>query len=677
MSPARHHHALPEGYRLHWYEIDSILGQGGFGITYLARDSNLEQLVAIKEFLPSDLAVRTEDSAVQPLSGNHTDTYGWGLNRFLTEARTLAKFRHPNIVRVMSVFEANNTAYMVMEYERGESFENMLKFKQVGGEQSLKNILLPLLDGLELVHDAGFIHRDIKPSNVYLREDGVPVLLDFGSARLALGVETRTLTSLVSPGYAPFEQYNATRESDKQGPWTDIYALGATMYRAVTGKGPVDAAARANLLLDEQRDPFQPCAQMEFENYSQDFLQAIDRALAFPPGDRPQSVAAWRQLVMAGAVDWEARTVAVSTHATSVKQVDFALEDTGESTAPAPAADTATRTVPMAELEAAAGTPPTGKPSGRGWFIATSIVAIVGVALAAWFSLRPATRDTAPPAEMTATAPAPSPIPPAVKSVNEPPAQTRTQDGNLDVTQPPEYGDTTAAPAPASNATPAEKEPSRPDATATVVTVDAPAPATAPAPQDAAPASASAPAPGPVKTIDAAPPPVTKATAPPAAPKKKAPEKVVKAAPTPAKKSPKAPPVSTKTTPKKTTSKKAVRPRTREEKVAALLISGGENLRADRLTEPKERNALSDYLTALAIDKHNEAAHRGVEQIVQRYVAKARQATGSRQFDKASSFLHQARYVLDAMKLRKWPQVTFDTLFADFREASRVLAAAR
>ncbi|TFH51232.1 MAG: serine/threonine protein kinase [Lysobacterales bacterium] len=241
LSPARHHHALPDGYQLHWYEIDSILGQGGFGITYLARDTNLDQLVAIKEFLPSDLAVRTQDSAVHPLSGSHTDTYGWGLNRFLDEARTLAKFRHPNIVCVMSVFEANNTAYMVMEYERGESFENLLKFKQVNGEAALKNILLALLDGLELVHASGFIHRDIKPSNVYLREDGVPLLLDFGSARLALGVETRTLTSLVSPGYAPFEQYNDTRENDKQGPWTDIYALGATMYRAITGHGPTDA----------------------------------------------------------------------------------------------------------------------------------------------------------------------------------------------------------------------------------------------------------------------------------------------------------------------------------------------------------------------------------------------------------------------------------------------------
>jgi hypothetical protein len=228
-----------------------------------------------------------------------------------------------------------------------------------------------------------------------------------------------------------------------------------------------------------------------------------------------------------------------------------------------------------------------------------------------------------------------------------------------------------AAPAPQSNATPVEEKPSIADATVMTATVGAPAPATASAPQDAAPA------PVPAKTIDEAPPPATKVTPPPAAPKKKAPEKVVKAAPAPAKKSPKAPSTSNKTTPKKTTSKKAVQPRTRKEKVAALLISGAENLRADRLTKPKTRNALSDYLTALAIDKHSEAAHRGVEQIVQRYLAKARQATGSRQFDKASGHLGQARYVLDAMKLRKWPQITLDTLFTEYRQADQLLAAAR
>ncbi len=231
-----HRLALPVGYRLHWYQIESVLGQGGFGITYLARDTNLNQPVAIKEFLPSDLAIRTHDSSVEPLSDGHTDTFGWGLKRFVTEAQTLAKFRHPNIVLVYSVFEANNTAYMVMEYVEGRTLEDALRFKRIEGEAEFRRIILALLDGLDLIHKEGFIHRDIKPENIYLRDDGTPVLLDFGSARQAVGGKTRTLTALVSPGYAPYEQYDSSRQSeDKQGPWTDIYALGATLYRAVTG----------------------------------------------------------------------------------------------------------------------------------------------------------------------------------------------------------------------------------------------------------------------------------------------------------------------------------------------------------------------------------------------------------------------------------------------------------
>jgi serine/threonine protein kinase len=184
---------------------------------------------------------------VHPISEDHGDTYGWGLNRFVTEARTLAKFRHPNVVRVMSVFEANSTAYMVMEYERGESLEKLLKAKKITGEAKLRSLVMPLLDGLKVVHEAGFIHRDIKPDNIYLRENGTPVLLDFGSARQAIGVATRTLTALVTPGYAPFEQYDtSTAGEKKQGPWTDIYSMGATLYRAVTGNGPPDAMARVN-----------------------------------------------------------------------------------------------------------------------------------------------------------------------------------------------------------------------------------------------------------------------------------------------------------------------------------------------------------------------------------------------------------------------------------------------
>jgi serine/threonine protein kinase len=299
MTRERHHNALPSGYTLHWYVIGSVIGKGGFGITYLALDTNLDQRVAIKEFLPMELATRSDDSHVHPISQDHGDTYGWGLDRFVTEARTLAKFRHPNVVRVMSVFEANSTAYMVMEYERGESLEKLLKAKQISGEAKLRSIVMPLLDGLSVVHAAGFIHRDIKPDNIYLRENGTPVLLDFGSARQAIGVATRTLTALVTPGYAPFEQYDTSKTGEKkQGPWTDIYSMGATLYRSITGKGPPDAMARVNAVMSGT-DILQPASEAASEEYSPAFLSAIDWALEFLPENRPQTVDAWRA-VLAG-----------------------------------------------------------------------------------------------------------------------------------------------------------------------------------------------------------------------------------------------------------------------------------------------------------------------------------------------------------------------------------------
>ena len=294
MSEPQSQYALAVGYQLHWFQIESILGVGGFGITYLARDGNLKRSVAIKEFLPSELSVRREDSTVEPISENESETFRWGLDRFLSEARTLARFQHPNIVGVHSVFEANNTAYMVMEYEQGSSFGVVLRDPENCSEEKLRAVLMPLLDGLEQVHEAGFVHRDIKPNNLFVRNDGSPVVLDFGSARQALGVETRTLTSLVTPGYAPFEQYNANRDGDKQGPWTDIYALGATLYRAVTGKGPVDALTRAGAILKGHKDVLIPAAIAGKGRYSVNFLRAIDRALAFQPEARPQTIGEWR-----------------------------------------------------------------------------------------------------------------------------------------------------------------------------------------------------------------------------------------------------------------------------------------------------------------------------------------------------------------------------------------------
>ena len=290
MSTSRN--ALAPGYKLHWYIIRNILGQGGFGITYLAQDTNLDQLVAIKEFLPVEMAVRDHDASVHPVSGEQGEDYQWGLERFINEAQTLARFRHNNIVRVMTVFTENNTAYMIMEYEQGQGLHEVLKTKGCLAQDELLRIIMPILDGLEYIHGAGFIHRDIKPPNIFIRADGSPVLLDFGSARQSLGEHTRTLTTMVSPGYAPFEQY--VSKSDKQGPWTDIYGLGATMYRAVTGKSPPNAVDRSEALLQTSADIYVPAAEMGIEGYAPELLSAIDHALAFRADERPRDIISWR-----------------------------------------------------------------------------------------------------------------------------------------------------------------------------------------------------------------------------------------------------------------------------------------------------------------------------------------------------------------------------------------------
>ncbi|MEM7541854.1 MAG: protein kinase [Pseudomonadota bacterium] len=284
--------ALRPGHKLLWFEIQDVLGQGGFGITYRALDTNLAQEVAIKEYLPMELAVREGDFSVYPASQAQDERYQWGLDRFLVEARTLAKFKHPAIVGVMSVFEENNTAYMVMEYQRGKNLQEIVEQRPTLPEKSLSSMVKRLLGGLEVLHAEGFIHRDIKPANLFIREDARPILLDFGSARQALGVETQTLTSVVSPGYAPFEQYYS--RSDRQGPWTDIYGLGATLYRCVSGRAPMPAIDRSEAILKAQRDVFVSAKEIGAGKYSESFLNAIDVALAFNESERPQSVNEWR-----------------------------------------------------------------------------------------------------------------------------------------------------------------------------------------------------------------------------------------------------------------------------------------------------------------------------------------------------------------------------------------------
>ena len=299
MNQPQHRLALPEGTAIHWYRIVSVLGKGGFGITYLAQDINLNKAVAIKEFLPTEFATRDSDYSVHPDCPEHESVYQWGLSRFIEEARVLSRFEHPNIVRVHTVFEENNTGYMVMAYEQGQSLKAILKQHNTLDQQTLLDLMLPILNGLEQVHQQQFIHRDIKPDNIYMRQDGSPVLLDFGSARQAAAGESRTMTSMVSPGFAPFEQYHS--KSAEQGPWTDIYGLGATLCRAITGINPVDAVTRSHGLLDGKPDP-QPLLKPEnHSDYSPGFLAAVNHALGFRPGDRPQSIIQWRQQLVSPA----------------------------------------------------------------------------------------------------------------------------------------------------------------------------------------------------------------------------------------------------------------------------------------------------------------------------------------------------------------------------------------
>ena len=291
-SGARRANALPSACLLDEYRIDSILGAGGFGVTYKALDTHLETWVAIKEYFPVEWSFRDADGVtVHPNTQGETSgpegqlsDYLWGLERFLDEARVLARVQHPYVVRVKRYFRAHGTAYIVMDYEEGEPLSAILRDGETLGEDEVRGLLEDVLPALQAVHEQGYLHRDIKPANLYVRSsDHRVILIDFGAAREAVGRHSKSVTSLVTPGYSPPEQY--TTRTDRYGTWTDVYALGAVLYRCVTGRTPTEAAER---LLD---DTLEPALKVGAGRYSTNLLEVIDRALAVRPEQRFLTVA--------------------------------------------------------------------------------------------------------------------------------------------------------------------------------------------------------------------------------------------------------------------------------------------------------------------------------------------------------------------------------------------------
>lgn len=294
--------ALPPKFRLGEYVIESVLGVGGFGITYRAKDTRLDSWVAIKEYFPQSFALRDNSHAITPYSTESTDSanenYQWGLKEFLKEARALAKFKHPHIVRVLRFLEANGTAYMVMDYEEGESLSAYLK--KTGGflsESKVNSIFIPILSGLQAVHDAGLLHLDIKPGNIYLRTNGQPLLIDFGSSRRAKSKKSKKEERVaLTPAYSPVELYPDV--GGKRGPWSDVYSMGATVYRCITGKKPIDALERYQTKKQNHPDPLKRATDIEKPNYSNYIREAVVSAMKIIPKNRPQSAYALQLALM-------------------------------------------------------------------------------------------------------------------------------------------------------------------------------------------------------------------------------------------------------------------------------------------------------------------------------------------------------------------------------------------
>ncbi|MEK7362085.1 MAG: serine/threonine-protein kinase [Pseudomonadota bacterium] len=287
--PTQSNQPLADGYQLQNYRIRKVLSCGGFSIVYLAHDEN-DAPVAIKEYLPASLALRSGGDVLPAIAPENLATFRYGMKCFFEEGKSLAGLSHGNVVRVLNFFRANETAYLVMRYERGRTLQEHVQHSRGGiKEEFMRRVFTLLLNGLREVHTNKLLHLDIKPANIYIRNDGSPVLIDFGAARQTLTAEAARLSPMYTPGFASPEQY---RKRELLGPWSDIYSVGATMYCCLAGAAPPAADQRLN------EDNYVSARKRWAGDFSVQLLQTIDWCLRLDHLRRPQSVFALQKVLL-------------------------------------------------------------------------------------------------------------------------------------------------------------------------------------------------------------------------------------------------------------------------------------------------------------------------------------------------------------------------------------------
>ena len=287
--PSQANQPLPDGHQLLNYRISSVLSCGGFSIVYLAYDEN-DQPVAIKEYLPAQFALRKEGAALPSIAEENLATFRYGMRCFFEEGRALATLAHPNVVRVLNFFRANETVYLVMRYERGRTLHEHIHVRRgTVRENFIRHVFTLLLNGLREVHAQKLLHQDIKPANIYIRNDGTPVLIDFGAARQTFSVGAPKLNPMFTPGFAPPEQY---RDREQLGPWSDVYSIGASIFACLAGAAPQSGDQRL------EKDRYVSATRLWQGKYSVEMLETIDWCLDLDPLKRPQSVFALQKVLV-------------------------------------------------------------------------------------------------------------------------------------------------------------------------------------------------------------------------------------------------------------------------------------------------------------------------------------------------------------------------------------------